>query len=170
MFRVRTIARHCLLIAFSCSAAACSSDPTSSAPAGSSAGAPGSVVGCVPADADSYQPGMTKLGDSERFNFALLSSTPAPPALNDNTFRVQVRGAGGDEPQNGELSVLLEMPEHGHMGQQPSISFDSASQVFTLEPMRLFMVGLWRFTFSFAPDAGNPEAAPDSAVFKFCVD
>ena len=113
---------------------------------------------------------MTKPGSAGRYSFALVSSTPAPPALNDNSFVVQVTDADGN-PATGALSVALDMPEHGHPSPAlPEISYDADAKSFTLDPMRLFMVGLWRITFSFAPDGASKDSAGDSAVFKFCID
>jgi hypothetical protein len=73
-------------------------------------------------------------------------------------------------PALGDLSVSLDMPDHGHQSpKQPIIRFDAESQAFLLEPVRLFMVGLWRITFSFE---GSVDGAllRDSAAFEFCID
>ena len=127
---------------------------------------------------DSYTAGMKKAGAAGLYGFQLVSSTPAPPALDNNQFVVQVTQADGS-PVNGQLSVALVMPQHGHPSPDPPvISFDSSSKAFTLDPMNLFMVGLWQLTFSFTPDSGDAGAAGaegvssagDSAVFEFCID
>ena len=116
-----------------------------------------------------YTDGLEKPGAAGHFDFTLVSSTPGPPALGDNRFVVQVSNADGSAVQ-GELSVALDMPEHGHPSpKQPEISFDAESNAFTLAPMRLFMVGLWRITFSFEGHADG-AALSDSAVFEFCID
>jgi hypothetical protein len=132
-------------------------------------GATGSAVGCRASDGDVYSPRLMKPGAAGHFDFTLLSSTPAPPALADNSFVVQVSNAEGD-PVEGTLSVALDMPEHGHPSpKQPEISFDGESRAFVLEPMRLFMVGLWRITFSFEAELDGARST-DSAVFEFCID
>ena len=166
MFRARLIAS--LLISCAGLLCACSSRSKldTSVP---DAAAPMGNVGCTQAAGDAYTPGMQKLGDAGRYSFELLSSSPAPPAVDDNTFVLQVKDAAG-QPVAGELSVALEMPEHGHPSpKQPDITFDPDSSTFTLDPMRLFMVGLWRLTFSFQPASGSAADA-DSAVFNFCID
>ena len=133
------------------------------------AGASGSAVGCRSSDGDSYAPGLEKPGSAGHFVFTLVSSTPSPPALDDNVFVVRVTDAEGN-PLDGALSVALEMPEHGHPGpKQPEIRFDPESRAFTLEPMRLFMVGLWRITFDFEASMADASLA-DTAVFEFCID
>ncbi|HEY3253730.1 MAG TPA: FixH family protein [Polyangiaceae bacterium] len=112
---------------------------------------------------------MSKPGAAGQLDFTLLSSTPAPPTQGDNRFVVQVLDADGNAV-NGELRVVLDMPEHGHQSPtQPEIRFDAESKAFSLEPMNLFMVGMWRISFSFE---GSQSGAPlsDSAVFEFCID
>jgi hypothetical protein len=162
-----------------------SSAAASSGAAGASSGADSDAatgdVGCANEVAlDVYAPGLHRLGDAGRYDFSLLSSEPAPPALNDNTFTVRVSDQDG-AALNGVLGVVLDMPEHGHSSpKQPTITFNAKAQAFTLAPMDLFMVGLWRFTFTFTPSidegaAGAAGAAPaaepsDSAVFKLCIE
>jgi hypothetical protein len=148
---------------------ACSSQAPKSDGFAQAAGASGNVVGCRSSDGDSYAPGLEKAGTAGRFTFTLVSSMPAPPALDDNVFVLRVSDTDGN-PADGALSVALEMPEHGHPSpKQPEIRFDPDSRAFTLEPMRFFMVGLWRVTFDF--QASRTEAASgDTAVFEFCID
>ena len=114
-----------LLIGASCSLCACSSQaPTT----GGAAGGVGTTVGCRPSDGDIYVAGIKKAGTAGRFDFALVGSTPSPPAQGDNLFVVQVIDANGDAAF-GELSVTLEMPEHGHPSpKQPEIRFDAESE------------------------------------------
>ena len=157
-----------LLIGASCSLGACSSQSSEARDPAASAGATGSRVGCKPSDGDVYAAGLQKLGAARLFGFTLVGTTPAPPAQGDNRFVVQVTDAGGNV-MAGELSVVLDMPEHGHQSlKQPEIRFDAESRAFTLEPMDFFMVGLWRISFSFvATTSGAPLS--DSAVFEFCI-
>ena len=146
----------------------CSSPSPSPEPA-AAAGAPAGTVGCNAGDGDAYSAGMKKTGAAAQLEFTLVSSTPAPPALHDNEFIVQVSDRDGTVLE-GELSVTLDMPEHGHPSPtQPEIRFDAESRAFSLAPVNLFMVGLWRVTFSFQ---GTVDGAPrsDSAVFEFCID
>ena len=147
---------------------ACSSQPSAdSGPA--AAGAMGSAIGCRPSNGDVYAADLEKLGAAGHFDFTLVSSSPAPPALGDNQFLVRVSRADGG-PVDGQLSVALDMPEHGHPSpKQPQISFDAEGNVFSLDPMRLFMVGLWRITFSFEGPVDGATLS-DSATFEFCID
>jgi hypothetical protein len=169
MRRLLRSATFGLLIGFSCLPCACSSQSPKAGDALGGAGASSSAVGCQPSDGDLYLPGLEKSGTAGRFDFTLVNSTPAPPALDDNQFVVQVSDADGN-PIAGELSVALDMPEHGHPSpKQPTIVFDSESQAFVLQPMDLFMVGLWRISFAFETSVDGAPLA-DSAVFEFCID
>jgi hypothetical protein len=162
----------------------CSSSSASVASTDSNGGASGAVGFSAPsgtvecateAGVDTYAPGLSKLGASGALTFTLLSSTPAPPALDDNAFVIEIRDLDGN-PLDGELSAVLDMPEHGHNSPKtPIITFDPARGSFSLDPMYFFMVGLWRITLTFqsaatgsAGAAGSADSA-DSAVFKFCV-
>jgi hypothetical protein len=168
MFRARIIA-SLVILAAGLVCASCSSSKASPSTGSPDAAQPTGNVGCTQAAGDAYTPGMQRLGAAGRFSFELVSSAPAPPAINDNTFVLQVKDSDG-QPVAGDLSVDLEMPEHGHPSPtQPDITFDAATSSFTLDPMRLFMVGLWRLTFSFQPASGSAADA-DSAVFNFCIE
>ena len=168
MSRLLRNATFSVLLGLASVLCACSSESSHAGHEGA-AGGTGSSVGCSASDGDVYTDGLKKLGAAGQLEFELVSSTPAPPALNDNRFIVRVTDGDG-APVEGDLSVALDMPEHGHPSpEQPAISFDPDRQTFTLDPMRLFMVGLWRITFSFASaDADAP--VDDSAVFEFCID
>ena len=177
--------RALVLMVSTCGVCACSSSPPAAASgAQSDAGdtgvdGPTGSVGCeTQAGVDSYAEGMKKLGAAGLYRFELVSSMPAPPAVDNNRFVVQVTQADGT-PVNGQLSVALLMPQHGHQGPPPPvITFDSASKAFTLDPMDLFMVGVWKITFSFTPESAEAGAAGaegvtsagDSAVFEFCIE
>ena len=151
---------------------ACSSSTSDATPHGTQPDGSAGSVGCSNSASDGYEPGLKKAGQAGKLEFALLSSSPAPPALDDNTFVVQVTDSEGN-PVEGELSVALDMPEHGHPSPAlPTVTYDADSRAFTLDPMRLFMVGLWRITFSFVPAApvSETDGEGDSAVFEFCID
>ena len=166
MIRARLIVSLLIGAAMSVACSSKSNDASSSA---QSSSAPSGDVGCTADSGDSYAPGLQKQGAAGRYSFTLVSSTPAPPALNDNTFVMQITDADGN-PVSGALSVALDMPEHGHSSPTvPDIEFDAKTNAFTLDPMNLFMVGLWRLTFSFQADSGSAADA-DSAVFNFCID
>jgi hypothetical protein len=166
MRRLHHRATFGLLIGLACACSSQAAKPDTSTATG---GTSGSAVGCRASDGDAFAPGLEKPGAAGHFQFTLVSSSPAPPALDDNRFVVQVSDAEGNA-LDGELRVTLDMPEHGHQSPtQPEITFDEESRAFTLDPMRLFMVGLWRIRFDFETSVDGASLA-DSAVFEFCID
>jgi len=162
--------------------------PTQASDAGDLDAPDGAVECSSKPNVDTYAAGLQKPGVAGQLVFELVSSAPAPPARGNNTFVVKVHSADG-AALSGELSAKLDMPEHGHPTTvQPTITFDPDRGVYTLDPMYLFMVGLWRITFTFRSnpsdadgmpdaDAANTAGAPnsvmnvsDSGVFYFCVE
>lgn len=170
-----------VLPALSCS----SSDPPKHTPplGGAPEDAPAGNIGCTnDSVVDRYSPGMSKAGISNVMRFELVASNPGPPARGNNAFTVKVTALDGS-PVRGELTVKLEMPDHGHTAPvTPSVSYDATQGAYTLAPLDLFMVGLWRITLTMRADtAGSIEAGAagaadateqttDSGVFSFCVD
>jgi|SRR6478609_2986380 len=115
-----------------------------------------------------YAAGREKAGESGMLSFKLVESTPAPPAKGSNAFTLAVTHANGD-PADVELTVDLKMPDHGHgTSVVPKIAFDSDAQVFTVDPLYLFMAGVWRIDFH-ATESGADEPL-DSASFFFCIE
>lgn len=166
LLRYATVSLFC---AGGCALCGCSSQSAGTQGTKGTAGASGISIGCRATDGDRYEPGLVKIGSAGLFDFTLVSSTPAPPALDDNRFVVRVSDAEGNAV-GGDLRVALDMPEHGHPSpKQPDIRFDAETGTFLLDPMRLFMVGLWRITFDFESAGSDPPLA-DSAVFEFCID
>ena len=147
--------------------------------AGELDGPTGTVDCSTEPDVDTYSAGIQKRGASGLFTFQLVSSDPAPPALNGNTFVVAVEGTDG-APITGELDAQLDMPKHGHSTPVPPvITFDPTRNTYTLDPMYLFMVGMWRITLTAHTAASSSDTgvggmtdaatATDVGVFNFCV-
>ena len=113
---------------------------------------------------------LHKLGDLGVLDFQLAEVEPAPPAKGNNTFRLQITDAGG-VPMNGDLHVDLKMPDHGHgTAIKPRISFDPATQQYTVEPLYLFMPGVWRIQLEeYAGAAGGATPLDRTALF-FCIE
>jgi hypothetical protein len=183
MISTRASVARCLLfvaVCCGCSSAASHEASNGNGGAGAALATPTGTVACTSeTGVDTYAAGLMKPGENGLFDFELVSSSPAPPALNDNTFVVRVTGPDGT-PLDGTLSATLFMPEHGHSSPDvPVVTFDASTSAFTLDPMNLFMVGLWRITFTFEPSvaalagaAGESDGADasDTAVYEFCVD
>jgi hypothetical protein len=143
----------------------CSSDD----PPGGAAGAAGRSDDVSCADdsrVDTYTAKLRKSGLGGALSFELTSSEPAPPAKGTNRFEVRVTGADG-EALEGDLGIELEMPDHGHGSTvTPGVSFDAESGLYTVEPVQLFMPGIWRVGLDFV--VGDTEL--DRTEFFFCIE
>jgi hypothetical protein len=137
--------------------------------ASTSAGGLSGDVSCVSdSRVDTYVAGLTREGERGMLSFRLDSSDPAPPAKGGNTFEVSIFDAEGMSV-TGDLRVELVMPDHGHGTQvEPVVSYDEATERFTIAPVYLFMAGVWRVTLALA--AGDPSKVVDRADFYFCIE
>jgi YtkA-like protein len=119
---------------------------------------------------DSYSGELDKAGERGLLSFRFFNLEPSPPARGNNTFHVEVRDAAGAEMQ-GDLRVDSTMPDHGHgTSVEPVITPDPALGSFTVEPLYLFMPGVWRLRFSAFDDATASAPLLDSVVLHFCVE
>ncbi len=160
-----------LTIAFALAAACNGSEAEPPADAGDAAVGAGGISGdvsCVDDErVDTYVAGLSREGERGKLTFRLDTSEPAPPAKGGNTLEVTVLGAD-EEPLSGDLRIQLVMPDHGHGTQiEPVVSFDGAAERFTIDPVYLFMAGVWRIDLSLYDDASQPV---DRATFFFCVE
>ncbi|HKO90723.1 MAG TPA: FixH family protein [Polyangiaceae bacterium] len=153
-------------------ALACLGDP-STAPLPDEDGVPlpaGEVSCTEDPRLDTYTADMEKPGELGLVSFRFSGAEPAPPAKGSNTFHVRVTGAD-DVPMSGDLRVSLTMPDHGHgTTVKPEISFDAATQEYTVTPLFLFMAGVWRIQFE--AYAGSAEGAlpVDRTRLFFCIE
>lgn len=143
--------------------------PTDGSDASTSAGGLSGDVSCVDDPrVEPYVAGITREGEHGTLSYRLDSSDPAPPAKGGNTFEVSVLDSEG-VPVTGDLRVELVMPDHGHGTQvEPVISYDEATERFTIAPVYLFMAGVWRVRLELA--AGNPSKVVDRADLFFCIE
>lgn len=115
---------------------------------------------------DTYVAGLTATGERGTLSFRIDSSEPAPPAKDGNTWQVSVLDADGS-PQSGDLTVALDMPDHGHGSQaEPEVTYDDASGRFTISPLYLFMAGVWRIELELSVDG----KVVDRGAFYFCIE
>jgi hypothetical protein len=115
---------------------------------------------------DEFVIGLTKPGANSRLEFKLLSSDPAPPSRGDNTMVLQLSTmAAPVMPVSGaSMSVTPFMPDHEHTsGKAVKITPLADPGQYQLEPVNLFMPGLWEITVEV--DGANS----DLAVFRFCL-
>lgn len=136
-------------------AAACGSDDDSDP----------EMYNCEAEDRDEdFTAGMQKTG-AGGMTFTLVSSTPAPPARNDNVWVIDVTSGG--QPFDGTVDVVPFMPDHRHGTSIEAIITPVAGTPgrYNVEKVNLFMPGLWEVTVEARPT----ETTSDSAIFRFCI-
>jgi len=119
---------------------------------------------------DHYVANLKKPGQKGVYTFQVSQSDPAPPAKGSNKFVVNITDAD-EKAVGGELRVSLKMPDHGHgTSVKPAITFDPATSSYTVDPLYLFMSGVWRIQLD--AYAGDPDAGPptDTVAFLFCIE
>lgn len=159
---------HALLFGVALSAlGACSGDSTD--PDGT-AGDPEGTVSCEQdprVDADQY---LARAGDLGVLSFRLAQAEPAPPVKGNNTFHLDITDASG-APAGGALKVDLKMPDHGHgTSVKPKVTYDPATSEWTVDPLYLFMPGVWRIQLEAYDGAATTGAALDRTALFFCIE
>jgi hypothetical protein len=113
---------------------------------------------------EAFTAGMEKTGTGGR-RFVLESSSPAPPARDDNTWEITIEQAGA--PYVGAVEVTPFMPDHRHGTPIEAVvtPVESTPGRYRATPVNLWMPGLWEITVEAQPT----ETERDSVVFRFCI-
>jgi YtkA-like len=146
---------------------ACSSSShPDSASAGDDSGAgpdTSGLVGCDDPRVQTYSPNMSQPGASAIFTFVLVSSDPAPPADETNVLTLQVLDASGQPVTGATVTAVPTMPLMSHGTSTVTVT-PNADGSYTLQPVYLFMAGLWEIAIK-ASSGGQT----DTTSYYFCV-
>ena len=115
---------------------------------------------------DDFVLGLSKPGESSRYEFKLMSADPAPPARGDNTWILQLSTmAAPATPVSGEtMSVTPFMPDHAHgSGKTVIVTPMTDAGQYKLSPVNMWMPGLWEVTIQ------TTGTQTDRVVFRFCL-
>jgi hypothetical protein len=116
-------------------------------------------------NADTFVVGLSKTGEAGMLGFALMSASPAPPARDDNTWIVQITDNGGHLLPDATLTVTPFMPSHQHGSPvHTDVTPTSTPGEYTLDPVNMWMPGVWEVTIQ-----AKKDAVVDSAVYTFCI-
>jgi hypothetical protein len=118
---------------------------------------------------DIYTAHLQKAGEKGVVTFELVSSDPAPPHKDGNVFVVAAADADGNA-LNGTLTADPYMPVHMHHAVTPSVSFDPATNTYSVNPVYLFMPGLWRVELDYFGDGDANGEPVDRAYYYFCIE
>jgi len=174
--RSSLIARMALLA----SLAACSSSPSSPQGAENATDAAPSEADLVDCATDplaqTYADNMLQEGVSREFWFALVRSTPEPPAVGTDTWVIRVLDNEGNSlvgvtfpadptwPPGWPVGVFPYMPHHGHASSSYPTVTSNTDGTYAIGGLYLFMGGLWEVTIR-----AQRGSQVDSAVFAFCL-
>ena len=115
---------------------------------------------------DEYTLGMEKAGTAVRVRF--VDALPAPPDRGDNTWTIEVVDLATGMPLD-DVSLVVEpyMPDHMHgTSIQCNVTDMPEPGELHLEPVNLFMPGLWEVRLHFT----LADETTDRVDFSFCVD
>ena len=131
----------------------------------------GSTVSCTDDPrVDVYTANLKKVGQRGVLTFTLVESNPAPPARRTNVLKLRVDDMDGTAV-TGDLLAVLKMPDHGHNVQvQPLVTFDASSATYTIDPVYLFMAGVWRLEFDAYAVDSDAGVLLDTGVYFFCIE
>ena len=118
---------------------------------------------------DTFVVGLEKMGVGGQLDFKLMSADPAPPARGNNTWIVQVNAMSGGtvgQPLTGASMIVSPyMPAHGHgPGVDPEITAMSTPGQYKIDPVNLWMPGVWETTITASGTGGS-----DNAMYRFCI-
>lgn len=144
----------------------CSSSSSSSTGSTSSASdTDAQAIGCGgDKRAETYAAGMGQMGTTGTFHFILMNANPAPETTGTEVWTLKLTDASGAAVTDATFPVMKPwMPEHGHGTATVEIT-NNKDGTYTLNPMYLFMLGLWEVDMT--ASAGGKT---DSTSFFFCL-
>jgi len=121
------------------------------------------VVGCDDPRVQTYAPNLQVAGQGHAFTFVLVSSSPEPPAAENNTWVLHILDSSGNPVTGATGTAVATMPlmSHGTSAVQWAAAADGS---YTLTPLYFFMAGMWEVAVT--AQSGSQK---DSASFYFCV-
>ena len=119
-----------------------------------------------------FAPNLEKATQRGAFKVQILSAAPDPPAKGLNSLVVRVLAPSGTPARSAALALHREndspdpsMPDHGHGSLTNAAVVRRSNGDFAVEPLDLFMPGVWRVGF----DVSAPGENRDTVFFFFCI-
>ena len=116
---------------------------------------------------DTWEDGLSRVGDGSLLTFTIAAAEPSPPDKGDNVWTIGVSAVADGSPVSDEtVTIAPFMPEHGHGTNPATVTTTSNGDgTYTSTSFNLFMGGLWQLTIG----ATGGAAGFDSAMFSFCI-
>ncbi len=123
---------------------ACSGGSSATADAVSDTG----LVSCVhDPRVTPYQDGWKAFSADKSVQVTLLSADPKPPIHGTNHWHVRISDEKGKDLLDLPVDVSPFMPDHGHPASVLPTMTTQTDGSWNVEPLELFMAGVWRVTF-----------------------
>jgi hypothetical protein len=130
---------------------------------GGEGGAP--TGGACAGRGETYVAGISETGDGG-WTVRITEADPAPPALDDNRWTVEVEDASGSPVEGATFEVDPDMPDHGHGTPIVAEVQDEGGGTYVLDPVNMFMPGFWTVDITITAPSGESDAV----TFGFCVE
>ena len=125
---------------------------------------------------ETFVVGLEKMGAAGLIDVKLMSVTPAPPARGNNSWQIVLSSMSNGTvgaPMDGmasNITVTPYMPDHGHGTPilVEVMAVDGQAGTYTLDPLNLWMPGLWQNTIEVTQGSGSAETI-DHVVYDFCL-
>lgn len=115
-----------------------------------------------------YRAGMSVSSDGGTFTVKLVGSDPGPPVKGRNIWTVEIDASATGLPLDGlDLSVTPWMPDHMH-GSTPVVVTPTAAGNYDLEPVYLYMSGLWEVRMTIVGTMVG-AGTTDTATLPICI-
>lgn len=113
--------------------------------------------------AEPFSAGMTFEG-TNGMTIGLMDSDPAPPALGDNTWTLDLKDSSGAEVADATMTVKQTMVDHGHGGSKTIKVTSLGGGSYKAAPVNFNMSGYWETEFTVTTASGD-----STIVVKTCI-
>lgn len=169
--QLSSVALHlCVSVAFAVGVAGCDSEADDDSGAADAAtndesedDGPQTSRACEGETRDDFALGTERSG--ERLTLSVMDAMPADPIRGDNVWTLSIRDEA-DAPMDATISVQPWMPDHGHGTPVQAEVTDLGDGEYEIQPLNLFMAGLWEVHFELELTDGST----DEVVFHACVE
>lgn len=124
----------------------------------------GAQSACAEEDRDDFAIGVSR--DGETMVVTVSDAMPSDPVRGDNMWMFDVADAQGNAIEGIDFVVKPWMPDHGHGTPVATEVMDMGAGTYHVEPINLFMRGLWEVRLELTVDDGPTE----EIVFHACVE